>query len=70
MPPDSNGIVSNEGHAHENLQQCGYNYGDTTDTKKEEEKRKVIIPHDDLNSIYVRLQVYTIRMFLLWLLDD
>ena len=58
-PPDSNSVVSNEGYARENSQQRGYNYGDTTDTKKEEEKGKVVIPHDDSNSIYVGLRVYT-----------
>lgn len=36
-----------------------YNYGDDADTKKEEEKGKVTIPHDDSNSIYVGLRVYT-----------
>ena len=56
-PPDSTSVV-NEGHARENAQR-GYNYGDTTDTKKEEEKGKVAIPHDDSNSIYVGLRVYT-----------
>lgn len=58
-PPDSNGVISNEGHARENALQRGYNYGDSTDTKKEEEKGKVVIPHDDSNSIYVGLRVYT-----------
>jgi len=63
-PPDSNGTLSSssssEGHARENAQQQrGYNYGDTADTKKEEEKGKIAIPHDDSNSIYVGLRVYT-----------
>jgi len=60
-PPDTH-----EEHARENAQQHrGYNYGDnTTDTnnkkeEEEEEKGKVIIPHDDSNSIYVGLRVYT-----------
>ena len=57
-PPDSTTVV-NEGHARENAQQRGYDYGDTPDTKKEEEKGKVTIPHDDSNSIYVGLRVYT-----------
>ena len=56
-PPDSTSVV-NEGHARENAPR-GYNYGETTDTKKEEEKGKVTIPHDDSNSIYVGLRVYT-----------
>ena len=57
-PPDSTCVV-NEGHARENAQP-GYNYGDDpTVTKKEEEKGKVAIPHDDSNSIYVGLRVYT-----------
>jgi co-chaperonin GroES (HSP10) len=51
---------SNGDHARENAQQQrGYNYGDSTDVKKEEEKGKVLIPHDDSNSIYVGLRVYT-----------
>lgn len=57
-PPDSTTVVD-EGHARENAQQRGYDYGDTPDTKKEEEKGKVTIPHDDSNSIYVGLRVYT-----------
>ena len=65
-PPDSVSSIS-EGNARENAQQQQqqqqrygeYNYGDTTETKKEEEKGKVIIPHDDSNSIYVGLRVYT-----------
>ena len=62
-PPDSVSSIS-EGNARENAQQPQqrygeYNYGDTTETKKEEEKGKVIIPHDDSNSIYVGLRVYT-----------
>jgi hypothetical protein len=56
-PPDSNSVV-NEGHARENARH-GYNYGESTETKKEEEKGKVTIPHDDSNSIYVGLRVYT-----------
>jgi hypothetical protein len=55
-PPTS--VVNDEGHARENAQR-GYNYGDSPDTKKEEEKGKVTIPHDDSNSIYVGLRVYT-----------
>jgi hypothetical protein len=35
------------------------NYGDSSDAKKEEEKGKVNIPHDDSNSVYVGLRVYT-----------
>ena len=59
-PPDS---VVNEGHARENAHQrgLGCNHGDPIETKKkeDEEKGKVIIPHDDSNSIYVGLRVYT-----------
>jgi len=57
-PPDSTSVVSSEGHARENMHR-GYNYGDPADTKREEEKGKVTIPHDDSNSIYVGLRVYT-----------
>jgi hypothetical protein len=56
-PPDSTSVF-NDGHARENAPH-GYNYGESTDTKKEEEKGKVTIPHDDPNSIYVGLRVYT-----------
>ncbi|KAF8808292.1 hypothetical protein BYT27DRAFT_7241740 [Phlegmacium glaucopus] len=39
------------------------NYGDSTavETEKEEEKGQVTIPHDDLNSVYVGLRVYTYK---------
>ncbi|KAF8799617.1 cysteine proteinase, partial [Phlegmacium glaucopus] len=62
-PPDS--VSVNEGNVCESTQR-GYNnsnYGDSiaVETEKEEEKGKVTIPHDDLNSVYV-------GMFLLWLL--
>jgi len=60
-PTDSNGVSSGD-HARENARQQphrGYSYGESTDTKKEEEKGKVLIPHDDSNSIYVGLRVYT-----------
>jgi len=57
-PPDS----IREGHAREGRSR-GYNnnnnYGDSTETKKEDEKGKVTVPHDDSNSVYVGLRVYT-----------
>ena len=58
-PPDSTCVV-NEVHARESAQP-GYNHGDdpTVTKKEEEEKGKVAIPHDDPNSIYVGLRVYT-----------
>ncbi|KAF8797356.1 cysteine proteinase [Phlegmacium glaucopus] len=60
-PPDS--VSVSEGNVRESTQRgsSNNNYGDTADseTKKEEEKGKVTIPHDDSNSVYVGLRVYT-----------
>ena len=58
-PPDS---ISNfrEGkrHARQSTPR-GYNYGDAPETKKEDETGKVTVPHDNPNSVYVGLRVYT-----------
>ena len=66
-PPESS-VFINERHARQSTQR-GYNknnnntgngnYGDSSDAGKEEEKGKVNIPHDDPNSVYVGLRVYT-----------
>ena len=57
--PHTTSVVSDR-YAHQRKQR-GYNYGDDAadGAKKEEEKGKVVIPHDDPNSIYVGLRVYT-----------
>ncbi|KAF8808297.1 cysteine proteinase [Phlegmacium glaucopus] len=59
-PPDSEGNVRESTQCGYNNNNTNNNYGDTTgETKKEEEKGKVTIPHNDSNSWYVGLRVYT-----------
>lgn len=59
-PPDSTSVVNEVLHTRENARRVCDSGDDSPETKKEEEEKgKVTIPHDDPNSIYVGLRVYT-----------